>query len=204
MVPIHESDVAENRWKDSEWNSYELWEAVELRERRRKLWMIGLSCFLGLFILALPIYKEKSPKWDGLQIARRLADRLLDVRRDASHAQKRFLVKVSQDNAGRIIGQVYSDEAGDVCAGSQVRELQPVFTFPVVEDAQDTIQLITPDLAVGMGLSGVDNSICFDPLLESSGDLKTFAFIPVKDLTVGARHRISTLAVLDAASFSFD
>ena len=34
MVPIYESDVAEERWSKSEWNHYELWEKVEQRVRR--------------------------------------------------------------------------------------------------------------------------------------------------------------------------
>jgi hypothetical protein len=52
--------------------------------------------------------------------------------------------------------------------------------------------------------TGVRVAVCFDPFQESSGSTRTFAFIPVKDLTVSREDRISTLTVVDAASFSFD
>ena len=204
MVPIHESDVAENRWKESEWNAYELWEAVEIRERRRKFWIVGLSCILALVILALPIYQEKMPKWSGLRVARILADHLLDIRRDSSNNQRRFLVKILQDPAGRIQGNVYNSATEAECTESAQIAAQPIFSFPLVADEQNEIALITRSMSQQIGLEGVGESICFDPFRDTEGVRMTFAFIPVKDLTEVREDRISTVTVLDAASFSFD
>jgi hypothetical protein len=115
LLRLIESDVAENRWKESEWNSYELWEVVELRERRRKAWMVSLSIALGLFVLAFPIYAEKTPKREGLRYARLLADRLLDIRKDASRAQKKFFIKIQQTEDGKIQGDVYEADTSQSC-----------------------------------------------------------------------------------------
>lgn len=204
MVPIHESDVAENRWKESEWNAYELWEVVEVRERRRKIWMTALACALGLFILSLPIYNEKTPKREGLRYARVLADHLLDIRRDASHSQKKFLIQVRQSEGGKITGQVYDLSSTEECGTVHLDHRTPVSTFPVAADEQKEIALLTPKTAGELGLQGISDSICFDPFRETSGETETFAFIPVKDLTERREDRISTLTVVDAASFSFD
>jgi len=204
MVPLHESDVAENRWKESEWNAYELWEAVEVRARKRKFWIVGLSCVLGFLILALPIYQEKMPKWKGLRVARILADHLLDIRRDSSNNQRRFLVKIQQDVAGRIQGNVYSAATAADCTEAAQTNIEPVFSFPLITEEQSSIALLTREAAQKIGLGAVDEAICFDPFRESEGSTMTFAFIPVKDLTDVREDRISTVTVLDAASFSFD
>lgn len=204
MVPIHESDVAENRWKESEWNAYELWEAVEIRERHRRLWLVAFCAVIALVILALPIYQEQLPKWRGLRFARILSDRLLDIRKDAAHAQKRFFVKIGQDSEGRIHGDVFDAATEQDCVQQAQSNSAPIFSFPVIDEGQKEISLVTFSDSERLGLRGVVESVCFDPFRESDGESKTFAFIPVKDLTDYRQDRISTVTVLDAASFSFD
>ena len=50
MVPIHDTDVAEERWSQAEWENYELWEKVELKLKRKKqLWILAtFLVFLAL------------------------------------------------------------------------------------------------------------------------------------------------------------
>lgn len=42
MVPIYDSDVAEERWSKAEWRNYELWEKLEQRQiRKKRLWIMA-------------------------------------------------------------------------------------------------------------------------------------------------------------------
>src|SRR6185437_11560801 len=93
MVPIHDSDVGEQRWSKSEWENYELWEKVELRlKRQKRLWVFAtIVIFLGLS--AVPIVIERWPKWSSRSMAVTLAREINRMKRDSSIGRSAFRLR---------------------------------------------------------------------------------------------------------------
>ncbi len=76
MVPIHDTDLAEKRWSDSEWRQFELWDKIEVRlRRRRRRWSI-LAGALFLLLASVPTVVQRWPKWASLHAARRIAEEI--------------------------------------------------------------------------------------------------------------------------------
>src|SRR5437868_6887859 len=93
MVPVHDTDIAAERWSKAEWQHYELWEKIEIRLRRRKwLWITAtVSVFMGLS--SIPIVLDRSPKWLTLRLSRKLAQEINWMKREAGIEQRAFRLR---------------------------------------------------------------------------------------------------------------
>lgn len=83
MAPIHDTDIAENRWSQAEWETYELWEKVEERQRRaRAFWILGtIATFI--IISAYPVVDQSRPKWLGERAAGKISYEINHLRTNA-------------------------------------------------------------------------------------------------------------------------
>jgi hypothetical protein len=76
MVPIHDTDLAQERWSQTEWEHYELWEKLEAKFRRRKAVWIGAAVLLFFVLSSVPILIEHWPKWIALGANRKLSEEI--------------------------------------------------------------------------------------------------------------------------------
>jgi hypothetical protein len=200
MVPIYESDVAEQRWSQAEWEHYELWERVENRLRRKKqLWILA-TALVFLALSSIPIVMDRAPKWQALSVSRRLAQKIGAMKRMSALEHVAFRVRLR--GADGIIS--YEIQKGAHCS-------DPVFT-PV-----ESGELVGEDLALldhaqarAFGVPGAIEEFCYDPYrgsdVASRGEAETaFAILPVKDLTSLRTDRIALLLLSgDSAEISFE
>jgi hypothetical protein len=180
MVPIHESDVAENRWKDDEWRQFELWERIEYRLRQKRTRIILGVALVFISILAAPIIEDRLPKWRALNAVRGLAVHANEMKVDAASlgVPLRLRVENSLEGPQYVIERV---ERCDAPAGAQV--WGGGFVFNKAEYGKAFV-VFQPADATSLGLERITTALCFDPLgTEGVEQTQAIGILSAKDLT---------------------
>src|SRR5579885_1751897 len=99
MAPIHETDLAAERWSKAEWSHYELWEKLELKLRRRKLIWISGTIVVFLALSSVPIIIDRAPKWTAMSISRRLAQVINGMKSEASLKHQPYRIRFAPDGS---------------------------------------------------------------------------------------------------------
>lgn len=191
MVPIHDTDVAQERWSKAEWENYELWEKVELRlKRHRRLWILA-TFFLFLTLSAVPIVFERWPKWMTRSAARSLAQEINRIKREASLDRAAYRLKFIREGELSYVVERLPNcfaEKGEVI---RTDSLPP-------QGWQKPFSWVSTARGLELGVPGLVNEFCYDYLAGSGSVLKGesivgFGIIPAKDLTEGRLDRLSIL-----------
>lgn len=195
MAPLHESDVAENRWKESEWRNFVLWEKLEVRFKRKKNWILAIFLFLSLSILAVPTVRDRYPKWLGEGIARKIAETVLEVRLESSIRHSAVMIQL--EKRGDEIW-VKAETLRD-CRSTIGRELLKEWNVAQARSGR-RFAVLTQEQGVQVAIPQVTTEICYDPEkgFHSRGDgLETsvFAIAPVKDLATERLDRWSVVRI---------
>jgi hypothetical protein len=195
MVPIHDTDLAQERWAQTEWEHYELWEKLEVKLRRRKAFWIGATVLLFFLLSSVPILIEHWPKWIALSANRNLSQQINRLKTMAGQPSdqdhRAFRLRFSADH--RLS---YSIEKLNTCADTAG---QLVESGNVVRNSQlENYALLSPEEGKSMGIPGLVESICFDSLNGSEQSSKEesisgFGIISVKDLAEKRADRVSIL-----------
>ena len=169
MAPIHDTDLASDRWAKAEWEQYELWEKIELKLRRRKWLGIAATACVFLGLSSIPIVMDHRPKWTAVALSRHLADQIGALKRDAAISHRAFRIRFAGDGStDYVVESAFSCNGGDL-AWSKVRigSLQAKATvqdFAVLSSAQGR----------SLGVPGLVETLCYDPQagsdIESRGD----------------------------------
>ena len=203
MVPIHDTDVAEQRWSDAEWETYELWEKVEARlKRKRRLWIVG-TIVLFLVLSSVPIVVSRAPKWKTRSIARQLALEINQLKKDASVQRTAF--RLSFPSPSSLTFLVHRMN------GCGLPEADLVRTGVLTQDVRGAdYMILRKQDGSDLGIPGLVQEICYDPLNGSNQDgaqssAVAFGIIPVKDLTEKRLDRLTVLLLTGlSAEISFD
>ncbi|HAR41579.1 MAG TPA: hypothetical protein DCS07_02940 [Bdellovibrionales bacterium] len=201
MVPIYDTDIAEERWSKSEWDHYELWEKLEHKIKlRQRLWILAtLVLFFVLF--SIPILSEQQPKRASLKAVNELAHQISGLKVAAALKHKAFRIRFSGD--GTLRYQI--EELPSCLAG--VPEVAVTETKAI---QASELSLLTPQQGDSLGLSDLAQEFCYDPLLGNSKESLSgapvgFAIIPTQDLLEQRLDRISILQMKgSSAEISFD
>ena len=220
MVPIHDTDVAEERWSKGEWENYELWEKVEVRLRRNRRVWIGATVLVFLALSAIPIVMDRWQKWATRELAKDLALEINRVKKDAAISRTPLrLVITSQDKFEFSVSQVSSCDNktpqinGPTFPNSPATPLpKPSVRTGVLAGGkwEGRFTVINSEQAEKLGIPGIVNEYCYDPYQGSSVESKPldavgFGIIPVKDLTENRIDRLTVLLLTGAsADISFD
>lgn len=192
MVPIYDSDVAEERWSRSEWGHYELWEKVEQRARRHNRLWIACTVVVFLALSSVPILMDRSSKWATLSSVRRLGQEINHMKREAAieHAAYRIRFAGNGSLEYRIerVESCSDPESSGTLLGKHV--LIPGSGYV----------LLSPDHGESLGIPGLLEEFCYDPLRGSmanrEGDtVSGFGVIPAADLGSGRLDRMSLLVL---------
>lgn len=203
MVPIHDTDVAEERWSKAEWENYELWEKVELRLRRhRRLWILG-TLFLFVVLSAVPIVLDRWPKWATRAVIVKLAYEINQMKRDAGTNRSAYRLRfIQQKSLSYKIEKIpdCSTEQGEVVKSGSFEIQQFGYSF----------SWINPSQGQELGIPGLANEFCYDYLAGNGAVLKGLSIIglgiiPDNDLTEKRTDRLSILVLSGpSAEISFD
>jgi hypothetical protein len=212
MVPIHESDVAEERWLKAEWENYELWEKVEVRIKRQKsLWVIG-TFLLFICLSAVPTAIERWPKWKTRSYARILAQEINQIKRDAGIEHSPYRIRVLEGEMSKLIVEKVSNCSES--KGAYVRSI--VFgnhypekfvreaAEPPEKSSKNQLVFLSPTEGTLLGIPGLVQSFCYDHLSGSSAPLQGqelvgFGIIPEADLAIKRTDRVTVLLLSGAS-----
>lgn len=204
MVPIHDTDVAEERWSKAEWENYELWEKIEVRLKRRKLLWIGATVFVFLLISSIPILLDRWPKWVTLSATRKLAQEINLVKREAGIEHRAIRLRVNTD-LSFTIEKVSS--CADILPGPAIREGTLVKASSVGQ-----YLLLSSSMADRLGIPGLASTFCYDSLQGASAlpsdTWQGFGIIPASDANNLAEPRLDRVSSLllhgPSAELSFE
>jgi hypothetical protein len=181
MCPIHETDLAEERWSQAEWEHYELWEKIEARARRiRRLWIA--SAVLGFFILsAVPVVMERGVQWKALKASREFGQKVNSLKREAGERQQAFRIRVHPSRPLAL-----TVEWGPHCDSPMFLEAQELALIES-DRSRDRLGWVAAERGRELGIPGLLQEFCFDPLHGSrqtpgENDLAAFMIGPVSEL----------------------
>jgi hypothetical protein len=205
MVPIHDSDIAEERYAAAEWQHYELWEKIEIKlKRRRNLW-IAATILVFLMLSSIPILIDRWPKWTSLRATRRLGEQINELKRLAGTENQAYQIIFSPDRKLSYTLLKVPSCIAPIFPGTVVR------TGSLLKSSVlDEFELISPEEGSGFAIPGLVESFCYDPLAGSRttsqvDSISGFGIIPVKDLT---EHRLDRISLLifkgPSAEISFE
>lgn len=200
MVPIHESDLAENRWKEAQWNYYELWEKVEQRFRRKRTLLVFAVVLVFLALSSIPIVKDRAPKWTGFAAARRLASELDRAKLRAAQIGRAVKLEVF----AVADGLAYRTSLVEHCGAAESVEV--LREGPLLRASGDEVfTLLEGAAADRLGLKTMQNQFCYSPLSQENLSEATFGILPAKDLTEDRLDRLSIVRIAgSSADISFD
>lgn len=204
MVPIHESDVAENRWKQTEWSHIEFWEKIEVKLRRRKTIIILLVITLFLFLISIPVLMDRLPKWRAYGAMRRLTVLLDQVKLQAAREGASYRVDFINQETGPVAQVFKVSDCSKVEATSTW-----VYDFLIFDSPKTSTQyrFLSTTEAKNLGLERVEQSFCYDSAKGYLMDeqIHAIGLISVKDLTVQRVDRLSFVNIRGkSAEISFD
>ncbi len=197
MAPIHDTDLAKDRWSKQEWRNFELWEKVENRLLKKKRLFIVFTAIIVILISSIPVLMDRNLKWNGLSILRQLGEEISMLKKDAAIQKKSYLLTFF--SKPKLSAKI---QTLDRC--SDRNELHTERTFNLVADGQDLKHVfLDPRRADQLDLPGMVNEVCIDYLSgiyfdqKISGQIQTLAvgLVPVKDLTENRLDRVSILII---------
>lgn len=208
MVPIYDSDVAEKRWAQKEWEQYEFWEDVEARNRKIRRRWVGFAIVLFLIFSSIPVALVRFQKWKGVRLARQLSITLNEFKRDA--ALGRQAIRVIFEASDPLVLKV---ERLENCESSAAISMSTVAL-----DRSEGFAFLLPIESSRFELNGVLSGLCFDPLRGlyfSEGKeyrlasliqgSKGVVILPANDLTEGRSERLTVIGVRgESAEISFE
>lgn len=200
MAPVHDTDVAEERWSKEEWRTFELWEKIEVRARRRKrLWIAG-AVFVFLCLSTIPVFVDRLPKWQSLQAGRNLAEVLNRIKKEAALHHNAYAL--SFENEEKLSFRVLK---GNSCDGN----MEEVSRGVLLPD-ETQLLVLSPQDARLLDIPGVADRFCYSSLQGwktngDSVDLSAFVILSVKDLTEKRLDRLTTILIRGlSAEISFN
>ena len=203
MAPIYDTDLATERFAKDEWNSYELWEKTEVRFQRRKRIWVAAAFVAFLFFSSIPVVMDRLPKWKSLGAARRLAQEINQIKRDAGRAHAAYRIRfLGEGSLDYVV-----EQSSNCSEPSSKRERSGQLLKG--EDIGQYI-LVGPSQGGELGIRGFTESICYDYLSGSDvvlrGDtLVGFGIIPVNDLTQKRTDRLAVVLTSGpSAELSFE
>lgn len=193
MVPIHDTDIAEERWTQAEWEHYELWEKIENRlVFKKRLWIIATS-IVFLLISSIPILKNRTPKWRGESLVRRIAQEIGTLQKRALSEKAAFTLRF----AGTTPFEFDVFKSADCSSKNLTKE----YTGTVLKSQSPSdLILLTSEQAKQLEIPNVITEICFSHLTGNEWDRqgsKTvgFAVMPKDDILEKKIDRVSVLVL---------
>jgi hypothetical protein len=191
MVPIHDSDIAETRWSQAKWERFELWEKIESRLRRKRRAWIGGTAVAFVLLAAIPVLRDRAPKWTSLTAIRRLASEINALKREAMAQRAAYRIRFKGEGS---LG--YAVERSRSCAEPAFEPVREGNLLPGEGDQR----LVGPSDGIRLSLPNLAEELCFDYLSGNHAVIRNrpvfgFGVAPARDLTEPRTDRVSLLVV---------
>lgn len=180
---------------EDEWRTFELYEKIRLRERRKKFLVSALALILFFTLCAVPVVKERSPKWRSLRAAQRLSIEIEKLKTLSIQEKKPAKITFLENGSMKI-------EVLNVCTDASGRLVEQ----KEWKHEEGTLKVLSVADAKALDVKLVVDQICFDPVFGlDEMPRRVVGIIPVKDLTEQRLDRASYIVLDgDSAKISID
>lgn len=192
MVPLFDTDLADERYKLKSWENFELFEKSEVRRRRARNFKLGFALMAFLIVSSIPVIIERFPKWQTYRASRHLAMLFSGIKSEVAHSGKSLKVQFTDRTLLKFsVFQVEDckQENGTLLREGSLLDSKKIAGLVLLDDL-DAHDLEIPRLKT---------EFCFDPI-DGTGavddEVFGYAFIDVKDLADRRIDRVSTLLVV--------
>ncbi|MGE0614307.1 MAG: hypothetical protein AB7P04_01590 [Bacteriovoracia bacterium] len=201
MVPVHDTDVAEERWSQASWRTFELWERIEQQLKKTKRNWILAAILVFLILSSIPVVMDRLPKWRTLTAARQLSQELNQLKREAALEHFSYRLRFTQ-----AVGLRFEIEMLKTCADPSGQKIREGSLLP---DAQaGDYSILGFDQGEQLGIPGLVKELCYDfqggavftQRPTDGKELVAFGLIPVKDLTEIRMDRITLVMVQELSA----
>ena len=177
MAPLHDTDLAENRWTQAEWNDFELWEKLEARQKKiRKQWIV-LTAVLFCLLSSVPIVMDQWARWSAINSARQLGQLIDQVKVTSISEKSAYQVRVEQVAPPTVlVEKITQCGPGGSVMSSERQVLQTRWPWY-------STRLLTPQDHRALNLTYSSEVFCFDRLTGHSQATSAFVFVAEKDLS---------------------
>ena len=162
----------------------DLYEKKRLKKRKKRTWFIFFGGVLFLSLCAVPVYRERAPKWKSLSVARQLAMELERMKTKSIEVQVPLRMVVGDTGIVKI-EKIGSCEANQEASRDGITNEKEFLIDPKNETTMFPVR--------------ETKQICFDPVHGWVSPQKklTLIFVPVKDLSEQRMDRASYLEIQD-------
>lgn len=176
-----------------DWRSFELYEKVRIRERRKKALWISAAMLVFFGLCSIPVVKNRYPKWESLKQARVLAVQLEKAKTFSIQNKKAVRVVFSTPGEIEIRETAHCKVEGadlPTAPGAASDKTIEKLAWAVGTPESHPLVMVSEQLAKEFGLDFVFSEVCFDPVLGlvapqglSESVKQVLIIVPAKDLT---------------------
>lgn len=177
---------------DEEWKTFELYEKIRLRQRRKRFWITTLTFVAFLGLCSVPVVEEQMPKWKSLQLAQRLAVEIEKLK--TLSIQRKQPIRMTFLDNGEMKIELLKECQDPADSGTLL--IQKKWISDPAE-----LKVLHSQEALAFDLKQAFDHVCFDPVfgLDAVKSRRVLVVAPVKDLTENRLDRASYV-ILDGES----
>ncbi len=194
-MAIHETDSGENRWERESWRTFELWEKLEVREkRRRKIW-IAITALVFLGLSSIPVISDQGPRWQAKRASRKTAELIVEMTTVSARERKarRLRFVSGGEPLSYVVESPTQPEKG--CGADQFVTVESGTVLSPLEAAG--LRIIDPTLATRFSIPNMVDQFCYDPIEGNTHPILGIGIVPVKDLSpVVEESRLDRMVIL--------
>ena len=169
---------------NEEWKTFELYEKIRVKTRRKRFWISALTFAVFLGLCAVPVVDEQMPKWKSLEVARHLAVEIEQLK--TLSIQRKQIIRMTFLDTGEMKIEVVSKCRDPIDSGTLLIQKK------WISDASE-MKVMHLMEAQMFDLRLAFDQVCFDPVfgLNDIKSRRVLIIIPVKDLTDSRLDRAS-------------
>ena len=170
----------------------ELYEKILVRERRRNGILITLTFLLFMFLSGIPVYKERFPKWQSLQAARKIAVAIEKLKTESIQLKKPLQLSLLEN------GQMKVEQLSSCSAAIGSTPVAEGLLYEKIwTHAQNDMALMNEVESKKFNMNFVVQRICFDPVegLSAARMKRVIVVVPVNDLAESRLDRASYVEI---------
>lgn len=160
---------------EQQWRTFELYEKIRIRQRRKRLLVIVSTVVLFLGLCSVPVIEDRLPKWKSLEVAQELSIEIEKMKTLSIQEKKPVQLILGANGELRV-------EVVDSCKDPHIiRSIQKHW-----DDFDHELKVLSPEEGKVFQIGIAVNQLCFDPVfgLDGNKGKKVIVILPVKDLSL--------------------
>ena len=161
--------------REQQWRTFELYEKIRVRERRKRFFLISFVLILFLGLCSVPVIQDRMPKWRSLRAAQHISIEIEKLKTLSIHEKKPVRLTF-------VAGGDLKIEIVETCAADAkvIRSEQKKW-----ESESEELKVLSVEEAKAFDVKLAVDQVCFDPVFGLNEKARKVIIVaPVKDLSL--------------------